>query len=35
MEHGPPSLVRTVGKLPDSEVVDLIKKVDIKRLDGA
>ena len=35
MERGPPSLVRTIGELPDWEVAALIKKVDINRLDGA
>ena len=30
-----PSLVRTIGLLLDGEVADLIKKVDINRLDGA
>ena len=30
LEWGPPSLLRVTG-----EVVDLIKKVDIDRLDGA
>ena len=34
-ERGPPSLVRTIGQLLDGEVADLIKKVDIIRLDGA
>ena len=35
LERGPPSLVRTIGKLLDREVADLIKKVNIIRLDGA
>ena len=35
LERGPPSLVRTIGQLLDWEVADLIKKVDIIRLDGA
>ena len=35
LERGPPSLVRTIGQLLDGEVADLIKKVDIIRLDGA
>ena len=30
-----PSLVRTIGELLDWELADLIKKVDINRLDGA
>ena len=33
LERGPPSLVRTIGQLLDGEVADLIKKVDIIRLD--
>ena len=33
LERGPPSLVRTIGWLLDCEVADLIKKVDINRLD--
>ena len=35
LEWGPPSLVRTIGLLLDGEVADLIKKLDIIRLDGA
>ena len=35
LERGPPSPVRTIGQLFDGEVADLIKKVDIIRLDGA
>ena len=35
LERGPPSLVRTIRQLLDGEVADLIKKVDIIRLDGA
>ena len=35
LERGPPNLVRTIEQLFDREVMDLIKKVDIKRLDGA
>ena len=35
LDMGLPSLVRTFAKLLDSEVADLIKKVDIIRLDGA
>ena len=35
LERGQPSLVRTIGQLLDWEGADLIKKVDIIRLDGA
>ena len=35
LERGAPNLVRTIGLLLDWEVADLIKKVDIIRLDGA
>ena len=35
VEQGPPSLVRTIEQLIDWEIADLIKKVDIIRLDGA
>ena len=35
LERGPLSLVRTIGKILDWEVVDLIKEVSIIRLDGA
>ena len=34
LEKGPPSLVWTTGQLLDSEVADLIKKVDVNILDG-
>ena len=34
-ERGPPSLMRTIGQLPDREVADLIKTVDFSTLDGA
>ena len=34
LERGPPSLVRTIGRI-GGEVADLIKIVDIIRLDGA
>ena len=34
LERASPSLVRTIGQLLDWEVPDLIKKVDIIRLDG-
>ena len=35
LERGPPSLVRTIGQLLDWEIADLIKNVDIIRLDRA
>ena len=35
LDWGPPSLLRTIGLLLDSEVADLIKKVVITRPDGA
>ena len=35
LERGPPSLVKTIEQLLDGEVADLIKKVDIIRLEGA
>ena len=34
LERGPSSLARTIEKILDGEVADLIKKVDIIRLDG-
>ena len=34
LERGPLSLVGTIRQLLDGEVADLIKKVDINRLDG-
>ena len=34
LERDPPSFVMTVGQLFDWEVGDLIKKVDINKLDG-
>ena len=35
LERGPLSLVRKTAQLLDGEVADMIKKVDIIRLDGA
>ena len=35
LERGPRNLVRTTRYLFDKELGDLIKKVDINRLDGA